>query len=120
MRRRRPPESPTRRPAGRPSSGKGQDNQGSAQALHLKWVEIALVLFLSFELMLRSSEAPNLKLGDIVFTRQDVALFKWGFAKGGLRNGRKKAEVLDKEVLDRRLKTIHDPADPGKLIISPG
>ena len=89
-------------------------------ALHWNWFEIALVLILSFELLLRTSEAANLKHGDIVFTKRDVALIKLGFTKGGLRKGRKEAVVLDKEVLVRWLKAIHEPANPGKLIISGG
>ena len=76
------PVSPKKRPAGHASSGHGHDKRGSAKALHWSWVKITLVLILSFEPLLLTSEAAHLKHGDMVFTRRDVALIKSGFTKG--------------------------------------
>ena len=84
-------------------------------ALHWELPAIAALLWLSFKCLLRTGEAANLRYGDFLFTKSDVAHIQLHYTKSGSRFGREEAVVLNSPCLVRFLQALQDNKQPGQL-----
>ena len=89
-------------------------------ALQWGWTKAALLIMLSFWLLLRTAEAGNLRFLDVVSTKKDVSLLKLGMTKGGYRKGRPEAVVLDKPELTRWLEAERSEEAPRARLLPGG